>query len=163
MPSLRDKIKHEQFIALSREAGVAAMSMAEGLTAMRKADFTRHAYASHSFFAVSIGLERLMKLIVLYEYWLTHNKKFPDNGYLKSLGHQIVKLFEVCLQIAEKHGYSSYFEAIKDDPLCREILAFLDDFAVKSRYYNLDSLTGKVTSQQPLKTWEEKVYSVILE
>ena len=69
-------ITEKQFVLLSNEASLSAISLSQGLTFLRKADFVKKAYASHAFFSLSIGIERLIKLILIYEYRLSNNNKF---------------------------------------------------------------------------------------
>jgi hypothetical protein len=54
-------------LALLREAEIAAQSLYVGLTALRKADFSRQDLYSHAFFCLSIGLERIAKLTILID------------------------------------------------------------------------------------------------
>jgi hypothetical protein len=117
-------------------------------------------------FSVTIGFERLLKLILL----LDHNIKFsefPDNQYLKSKGHKIDKLIEACSVIAREYEEdidNFDFEDVFDDELCASIITFMTDFAVGARYYNLDTLTGREhESNEPLARWDTEICSVILE
>ncbi|MBO9632302.1 MAG: hypothetical protein J7578_04240, partial [Chitinophagaceae bacterium] len=74
-------------ILLSKEAALSSMNLGVGLTFIRKYDFAKLGFIYQSFFSLSIGLERIMKLILLYEYIYNHNS-YPNFGYLKSKGHR---------------------------------------------------------------------------
>ena len=55
-------VTQEQDFLLSRECALAAFSIGQGLTLLRKYDFVKHAHASQAFFQLSIGIERLLKI-----------------------------------------------------------------------------------------------------
>ncbi len=160
---LDGSITERQFVLLNNEAALSSMSLSQGLTILRKADFVKKAYASHAFFSLSIGIERLIKLILIYDYRLNNNR-FPDNRYLKSFGHEIGALFVKAKSISLSMNKEKLYADVEGDNICEEIISFLNDFAVKSRYYNLDILTGTFNnSDEPLKGWEEKIESKIIQ
>jgi hypothetical protein len=160
---LDDSITEKQFVLLNNEASLAAMSLSQGLTFLRKHDFIKKSYALHAFFSLSIGLERLMKLTLIYDYRLKNNNSFPTNNFLKGFGHHIINLYEESKKIANSLNQSSLYHDVESDPICKDIIIFLSEFASKSRYYNLDTLTGKFQpSEEPLKGWEEIIESQIL-
>jgi hypothetical protein len=108
-------------------------------------------------------MERLMKLILIYDYRIENNSQFPGNSYLKKFGHNILGLFEKSKAIADKHNLQALYAPIVQDEVCMKILIFLNDFAVRTRYYNLDVLTGTVKhTADPLKDWEESINSLII-
>ncbi|WP_432405730.1 hypothetical protein [Wukongibacter sp. M2B1] len=76
------KITTTQEAILLKEAGLASSSLEYGLTILRKAELTRKAEYYQAFFQLSIGLERLMKIIIIENY-LGVEKKFPSNSILK--------------------------------------------------------------------------------
>jgi len=69
----------ENWIALAREAGLAAEHLAIGATALGKADFARHAHYAQAFFALSTGLERSTKLILVVDHAVENSGAFPPN------------------------------------------------------------------------------------
>lgn len=155
-------VKPEQdFLLLIREAGLASMAIGEGLTFLRKNNFTKHPYALYSFFSLTTGLERLLKLILIYEYRKV-NSDFPKNNYLKKYSHNLIDLFEKAKQIANSIGCVETYSDV-NNKICTNILILLNEFAKSSRYYNLDMLSGH--SQQydePLKRWNELVNNEII-
>lgn len=151
---------------IHRETHLCAQSLANGLNCIRKYDFSNVGLFYSGMFSVTIGFERLLKLILLLDYKIEFNK-YPGNQYLKSKGHEINKLIELCLVIARKHVVDINklnFAEIREDELCTSIITFMTDFAVGARYYNLDTLTGKVhQNNEPLARWDSEINSLILE
>jgi hypothetical protein len=157
-------ITEEQYFLLSRESALAALSIGHGLTLIRKYDFVKHGFGSQSFFMLSIGIERLLKLVIIYDYFRTHNNQFPDNSILKKAGHNIKALYVRSLQIAEDIGEMNLHSKLLSDPIYNIIIDFLTDFASVSRYYNLDTLTGRPNvTGEPLREWNRKINSIIIE
>jgi hypothetical protein len=83
-----------------------------------------------------LGLERLLKLILIYKYRVENNDTFPDNATLKEYGHDIEKITNLVIK-----GYESKLLFRKDDEPYKSMIKLLSD-AKSTRYYNLD-LTGK--------------------
>ena len=150
-------------ILLVREASMASMSIGVGLTHIRKYDFVQPGFFYSSLYSITTGIERLMKLILIYHSRVENNDKFPNNGQLKAFGHKISDLFNLSLSINSKFGFNNEEDVLKKDILYEIILNFLSDFANQSRYYNLDTLTGRLqNNEEPLKRWDEDVNSIVL-
>lgn len=157
-------VTQEQQFLLSRESSLAAMSIGQGLTLIRKYDFVKHGYGSQAFFMLSIGIERLLKLIIIYNYRRINNNQFPDNKILKKAGHDIKSMYDVAMQIALEIGEADLYKPLVSDPIYTIIVDFLTDFAHNSRYYNLDSLTGNPNNtDEPVRSWNEKINKLIVE
>ena len=108
------------------EGSLTAYSLAEGLDCLRKANIYEKGMYYQAFFSLSIGIERLLKLIIIYDYRANNNGAFPENKEIKEKGHNL---------------YNS-------------IINFLSDFARTTRYYNLDVLTGEESQKlNPLGEW----------
>jgi hypothetical protein len=149
-----------KFFLLTNEAAIAAMNLSTGIKFLSKADFVKKAYFLNSYFSLSIGFERLLKLIIVYEYYLSNNK-LPENNYLKNFGHNLTKLFDKSKLIADQLNVSKFYADVFDDEICKEIIYFLSEFAVKTRYYNLDNLNSEDISKEPLTVWNNKINSII--
>lgn len=144
------KITTTQEEILLKEAGLASSSLEYGLTILRKAELTRKAEYYQAFFQLSIGLERLMKIIIIENY-LGVEKKFPSNSILKGYGHKLVNLFDA----TSKLQTGQYIDPRLND-ISNSILNLLSEFAISTRYYNLDVLTqGKTKSKDPLVVWKQ--------
>ena len=58
---------------------------------------------NQAFFNISIGLERLLKLIVLIEHGLTHKGVFPTEDDLRNgFGHDLQRLFDGAITIRDR-------------------------------------------------------------
>ncbi len=143
------EITELQISLLLKEGHMASASIGQGLTALRKAHNGNKGAYYEGFLLITSGIERLMKLIFINEY-RGKNGSFPNNDDLKKLGHKISDLY------SEVITYIDGKEEIILDPIQKEIVTFLTDFAVGSRYYNLDILTNrKVKYSDPLVQWSE--------
>jgi len=151
--------KENHYSLLNSEAYTASGLIGSGLTMLRKMDFSRETYFSQSLFSLSIGLERLMKLIIIYDYRYSNEGNFPSNEYLKhQIGHNLTKLYSNIKCIAARFEKDRLFNEVDADPICTKILSILTDFAMNSRYYNLDQLSqAKSVGKNPINEWEEFV------
>jgi len=133
-----------------KEAGLASSSLEHGLTILRNANFSRKGDYYQAFFQLSIGLERLMKLILIENHYGSENN-FPSNKILRGYGHKLTDLYTYV---------SSLEVSVNNNPcdknkICKLILELLSNFAISSRYYNLDLLTqGNTENEDPLVMWK---------
>lgn len=140
-------IKQDQISLLLKEAHIASSSIRYGLNALCRANIYAKGDYYQAFFQLSIGLERLMKLIIIENYRGTNNS-FPNNKVLKDYGHDLIEMFERINEI-ELFRHS---DADMND-ISFSILKCLSQFAKTTRYYNLDALTGKQQNIDPLIQW----------
>lgn len=137
-----------QVLLLIKECGLTATSIDQGLIYLRKSHFAAKGLYYQSFFLLSIGIERLLKLIIIVKN-LVEKDKFPENSELKDYGHKIIEMFK---QLS--HELCPEPDFLKDNELFEPILKFLSDYAHNSRYYNLDTLSGRNTkARDPLHEW----------
>src|ERR1700687_4441311 len=82
------------FPTLLREATLAAELLSAGVTTLRKATRAQKGLYDLALFNLSIGFERLCKLIVLVDHYLKRNRTFPTNDQLRNdYRHDLQKLF----------------------------------------------------------------------
>lgn len=144
---------------LLKEASLASSCLGKGLTSLRKASYSKsHNYYS-AFFLLTIGLERLGKIIILSNYRSKNKNQLPKNDFLKTdVGHNISKIFKRVNQYEFKKNKN----IILADPISQKIIEFLSSFASQSRYYNLNLLTGiKGLNQNPLSNWKSIEIEII--
>lgn len=132
----------EKELNLANEAALTSSLLGNGLNALRRADLYNKGLYYQAFFSLSIGIERLLKIIVISQYRVNHNEAFPTDINPRKFGHDLVKLCE--------------YTGIKfeSNSLHIKLITFLNDFARKSRYYNIDSMMN--TSEKyndPLYDW----------
>src|SRR5262249_50693073 len=131
-----------QWNALGREADIAAQSISAGLGTLRRANYAQTGFYSHAFFSLSIGLERLLKLIFLIDHALQNGGAFPSEGDLRnSFGHDLEKLFAHAMAVHRRMPKPDERYELPPGDLAFEVLRFLAAFAKTTRYYNLAYLT----------------------
>lgn len=139
-------LKDEEIGLLIKEGYLASSAIGHGLNTLRKSGIHAQGEYYLAFFQLSIGLERLMKLIVIQYFRGTHNG-FPGNKAMRSFGHNLVELYSAIYE------FDTNDKSLLDDDISIKMLNFLSDFAMSTRYYNLDILTGKQQIKNPLVEW----------
>jgi hypothetical protein len=123
-----------------------------------------HIHNRGSFYAalfnLTIGIERLFKVVVVIDYMLDNNMTVLSRKQLKNRGHNIVTLYGECHGIAQKRSCPLPSLAQLDNIDC-ELLSLLSDFATTNRYYNLDSLGARSTSSDPLARLDQLLERII--
>jgi hypothetical protein len=149
---------------LGREAELAAEQLAIGVTALGRANHTQKGLYHQAFFALSIGFERLAKLILVAEYAVENNGEWMTDQTLKSIGHDISALLDACDPISAKHLSDKNWSERPNDPVHGAIVRTLSEFARLTRYYNLASLSGgKAALREPIQAWLSDVGMPILD
>jgi hypothetical protein len=149
-----------------REATLAAELLCSGVTTLRKAATPRSGLYELAMFNLSMGCERICKLIVLLDYRATHKSAFPSNDVLKNkYGHDLAKLFPAVAQIVADRHITGEYTSPPDSAVHKEIISTLAEFAKTTRYYNLDYLTGGKAAQlqSGSAAWIERVGRLILQ
>ncbi|WP_243294127.1 hypothetical protein [Geothrix mesophila] len=153
------------FHVLEHEGLLAQACLCNGLTALRHAnlgDGQKGLFYS-AFFELSIGFERMMKLIVILDYMGRHDLRPPPKKDIEGLGHKLINLFAV----AKKIGLSLGIDALdQHGPLSvsYRTMVFLNDFAhTDGRYSNINHLIGKPSSScaDPLRAWGELAQGIL--
>ena len=153
----------DTWIALAREASLAAEHMAIGVTALGRANYAQEAYYAQAFFALSVGFERAAKLALVVDHRVRIGA-FPLNNEVRQYGHDIKTLLECLDRIAERLGPTE--ERLPHSTVHTAIIAILSDFAANvTRYYNLDFVTNASSPAgiDPLLQWSEQVVKPILD
>lgn len=151
--------------AFAREAGIASRSISSGLNALRTANYADKGLYNHAFFGLSIGLERLLKLIVIINFAIENGRSFPDDEYLRKLGHNIERLFAEIRKVDDRLPGSERRYGFVSGGIEDEIIAFLSRFATSTRYYNLDFIAGRAqpaNSMDPIAEWSNRIGREIL-
>lgn len=139
----------EVFFLVQRETALAKSCIVEGVNRLRRAnagDHTGNFY--NSFFQLSIGIERLMKIMLVIDGHVDGRQ--VD---LKKFSHDIEVLYNACSEIRVRRGFPPL--TWNTNAINKEILGFLKMFASQTRYYNLDALSGKKKLKDPLVTWDQ--------
>jgi len=152
-----------QWHALGTEAELAGSQIALGVTALGRANHTRLGDYTIAFFGLATGLERLGKLIVIADYAIRNQGKFPDDKFLKDkFRHNLALLLDHC-EVVSGTRPSEYSKRPKGK-VHQGIVQTLSEFARHTRYYNLDLVTvGRVPiPEEPVGAWWKRVGEPIL-
>jgi hypothetical protein len=114
-----------------------------------------------AFFNYAIGLERLLKVLLMLDHW-HDERKFLDNAQLKKFGgksgHNVAMLHASVLPLFPKYHVERNDEW-ELDSINNDLLNFLADFANGSRYFNLDQLAGSSNhAENPIYRWQRLFY-----
>lgn len=138
-------ISREETLLL-HEAGLSSTCIGQGMTMLRKAWWQNEWNFYQAFFLLSIGIERLLKIIVILKF-KSENKTFPSDTLLKKHGHDIKKL----IGTVESYNID---EEVTTCEVESAIIDFLTSFAKSNRYYNLDAISGMQSTTNPLREWK---------
>lgn len=130
---------------LLNEAKLTYSMLGNGLNSLRKSTILNVGLYYQSFFSLSIGIERLLKMIIIIKYRCENNGLFPTSEEIniKNFGHNIIKLID-------------FLDIKIEDGIELKILAFLNDFNKESRYFNIDGIiNGNIDYENPLHSWKK--------
>ena len=143
---------------LEQEGLLAQACLCNGLTALRRANLGEKKGLFYSaFFELSIGFERVLKLVLVLDHMVRNQLVPPDSKAVEDYGHKLRSLFDAVRRICAAHGVTT-LDAFQPNSLPIAILGFLDDFAHPGgRYSNINKLTGHKhqAMTDPLAQWGE--------
>ncbi|MEN5110494.1 hypothetical protein ABE521_16765 [Pseudomonas sp. TWI672] len=147
----------EIFSALSREAMFCKELLGAGATQIRKANYANQGMYFQAFSNLSIGLERIGKLCLTLDHFISTNGDFPTEEHLKNkIGHDLIKLYKSSKKLIEARNLTVKQPLLLDDPIHKNIISILSKFAKGDRYSNFDFLVGGRQSN-PAGDWYLKV------
>jgi hypothetical protein len=119
-----------------------------------------------AFFGLSVGIERLAKLILIADHAITNRGALPDQNVVRRFGHDLKRLCEKADKIAAKHGFS-LTNPKPTDPICWAAIDCLDSFAdaAKGRYANFEAIGNPAfdPAAEPVNKWWADVVEPILD
>ena len=146
------------------EGALAADALGHGLTSFRRYSFADKGSFYGAMFSTSIGLERALKLVAVFDHALTNNTLMSDDK-LKKIGHNIQDLLSHSRTVRTRHSLS-VDDTVLSDKVIINAITEIHNFAQHSRYYNLDTLSrgaAKRGSIEPLASWDANVCVPILQ
>lgn len=146
---MKDFLTKEDKLLL-KEAGLASNCLGQGLTILKKATFVQKWNYYQAFFLLTIGMERLLKIIIITKYRTENQGLFPSDSHLRQLGHDIKKL----ISIVDTYEFDTDEKEYITDEIQLDIIDFFTTFAKGSRYYNIDALVGSEKQKDPLLEWK---------
>ncbi|QSR35624.1 hypothetical protein CFI10_11550 [Marinobacterium iners] len=150
----------EEYRLLSQEAHLAKSALLSGMDSLRKANLDDKGLFYSGLFQLSIGFERLLKLVVILHHKSENKHRYPSNKELKDYGHDINQLYQKSVEIGKTYLPHTDMQA---DDIQAEIINVLSQFGKGSRYYNLDVLTQDNKNEDPLALWKEVIDSHLWE
>ena len=143
---------------LEQEGLLAQACLCNGLTALRRANLgDKKGLFYSAFFELSIGFERVLKLILILDHMARNQLVPPDSKTVEDYGHKLRSLFDAAKGACAAHGVTA-LDAFQPNSLPIAILGFLDDFAHPGgRYSNINKLTGHKHQAlaDPIVQWGE--------
>lgn len=161
----RNPWKVPEWHALGREASLVRHLIGSGATAIGRANYADKMGEYYTaFFGLSVGLERLSKLILVAHYCIENEGKMPNEQVVRKFGHKLIDLTREVENISEKMQLSlEYSRPTQEIP--QKILECLDSFADarRGRYANFASLENpNLTNNEPINKWWGEVAECIL-
>lgn len=138
--------------------GAGATALGQANYANKKGEYYR------AFFELSVGMERLAKLILVGDYALSNGGALPDESYVRRYGHLLGKLFSEVERVSSDHALSLNYQR-PTDPVATAIIANLDAFAdaKRGRYANFNAIGDPKNDQhEPIAKWWAEVAEAIL-
>jgi hypothetical protein len=143
---------------LEQEGLLVQACLCNGLTALRRANLgDKKGLFYSAFFELSIGFERVLKLVLILDHMARNQLVPPDSTTVEDYGHKLRSLFDAAKAVCATHGVTA-LDAFQPDSLPIVILGFLDDFAHPGgRYSNINKLTGHKhqAMADPIAQWGE--------
>lgn len=152
--------------SIGREAALVRHLIGSGVTSLGKANYAdKEGEYYTAFFGLSIGLERLAKLIFVADYAILNNGQMPDEKVVRSLGHKLVKLLNTADSISARHSLSLNYPR-PTAQISSAIVECLDAFAdaKRGRYANFAALGDpNLKQEEPIRKWWGNVAKLILD
>lgn len=148
------------FFLLQQEGYLIRSCLTAGMTALRNASVEDKGAFYTAFFQLSIGFERLMKVILILDYMVSNQLQAPTQQEVKKYSHDLIKLINSVSIVAQRYDINIE-EILSTQPTNFDILNFLGEFAKSTRYANLDTLSGKSGVADPLVEWNKIILSII--
>jgi len=148
------------FLLLQQEGHLISSCLALGLTELRAANVHNKGSFYSSLLNLSVGMERLMKAIIIMQHMLDNNLSVPTKKQLKSYGHNIIELYDKCVKISVNNSVTLPDRSSLNN-ISQELLVLLSNFAQTTRYHNLDALSAQQTEKDPLEHWGEIILLIL--
>lgn len=164
--SRQDPFNIPEWHALRREASLVSQLIGSGATALGRASYG-NGFGEYytAFFGLSIGIERLAKLILVADYAIENGGALPGQAVVRKYGHKILALVGDADAIAAKRNITVPYLA-PSDPICAAVINCLDAFsdASRGRYANFEAIGNPNFNEadEPVNKWWSEVVEPIL-
>lgn len=151
--------------AIGREGHLVRHLIGSGATALGRANYAdKFGEYYTAFFGLSIGLERLAKLILVADYAISNGGKMPEENVVRKFGHKITQLIAAVSVAAQKYSLDLRYNQ-PSDAISTKIIECLDAFADagRGRYANFASLgMPNLSPEEPIRKWWGEVAELVL-
>ena len=152
------------FRAFLKEALFTKEMLGLGATQIRRAGYTSKGLYYEAFTCLSTGFERIGKLCLILDYYISNNGMLPTFNYMKKeIGHDLIKLYNKASAAVKKHDITFRFLKNLDDDIYQRILRILSDFALGDRYSNINILSQSPQKNDPVSSWFYDIDTFIFE
>lgn len=149
---------NKNFSTLINEAQFTQEILANGATQIGKVNYAKKGMYFSSFTSLSTGLERIGKLCLILDYYISHKGNFPSENFLKNeIGHDLVNLYERSNEIIIRNNLELFFLKDLDSTIHQDILSILSRFARGERYSNINFLVQSKSQSDPISEWYSKI------
>jgi hypothetical protein len=143
--------------AMRREASLVSQLIGSGATALGRASYADGLGEYYTaFFGLSIGIERLAKMILVADHAIRHAGALPDQNVVRAFGHKLTPLVEAADTIAATRQLQLEY-ARPIDPICNAVVDCLTSFADASqgRYANFEAIGNPAFNpvHEPVERW----------
>ena len=151
--------------SISRETRLVCHLIGSGTTSLGRASYGDNMGEYYTaFFGLTVGLERLAKLVLVADHAICNSGSMPEMKVVKKFGHKLVNLLENAKDIEIKHGMTLKYNH-PNDLISAKIVDFLDAFAdaARGRYANFTVLGDRnLSREEPIVRWWADVATLIL-
>lgn len=150
---------------IGRECALVRHLIGSGATAIGRANYADQKGEYYTaFFGLSVGLERLAKLILVADHAISNSGQMPSEKVVRKYGHKLPALLDEAEQVARRHGLElQYGRPV--NAISKKALESLDAFADASRgrYANFAALGDpNLSNHEPIRKWWGEVAELIL-
>jgi hypothetical protein len=151
--------------SIRREAALVRHLVGSGATALGRASYADKMGEYYTaFFGLSVGLERLAKLILVADFAISNGGTMPAEKVVRQYGHKLANRMDVVGKVAPKHSLKLDYPR-PTDSISAKIVECLDSFADASRgrYANFAALGDpNLGKDEPIRMWWSEVAELIL-
>jgi hypothetical protein len=151
--------------AIGREGALVRQLIGSGVTALGRASYANKTGEYYTaFFGLSVGFERLSKLILVVDHAISHQGLMPEETVVRRFGHKLLDLANAAEDAGQKYDLKLNYPRPKD-LICQKIFECLDAFADagRGRYANFAALGNpNLSDEEPVSKWWGEVAKLIL-
>lgn len=151
--------------SIGRETRLVRHLLGSGATSLGRASYGDQMGEYYTaFFGLSVGIERLSKLILVADHVISNTGKMPDEKVVRKFGHKLKDLMNAVAVVEAKHSLKLKYNR-PTDPISGKIVECLDAFADagRGRYANFAALGDpNLKADEPISKWWTDVAKLIL-